>query len=323
MVGLDRLKVDAQADGGYARPVSEHRIRHLQKEWNPFSVQPLAVSRRDGNALYLIDGQHRAEVARLKGLSELPAIIFTGLDRRSEADLYLRFADALPQQAVSQFRARLARGDHVATVIKQTVESVGLKIGLDYNLAHADDGTIVAVTRLERIYTAAKTAQYLYDVLRLIKEVWGVDHRAYQQVVLEAVWQFWAAYREQYDRDRLVTKLREAGIEGVLSRAYAIQSHGEWPRRVDAIAVAIWRVYHEPSLRSHRLEPWAGAKRNPLAETSNARGSRASLIERAREERATLSLNGGPRTPDAKRPAAPAGQVAGRTAPTADTSGSA
>lgn len=290
MVGLDSLKVDAQGDGGYARPVSEHRVQHLLEDWNPFSVQPLAVSKRPNGQLYLIDGQHRVEAARLAGVPELPAIIFEGLDRRAEADLYLRFADALPQQAISQFNARLARGDQSAETVRKTVEQAGLKIAVDYRTAHTDDGIIIAVSRLERIYAVSQSASSLLSVLMLIKAAWGTDHRAYQQVVLEAVWQFWAVYHEQYDSERLLTKLREAGIEGVLSMAYAIQATGAWKRRVDAIAQAMWRVYHEPKLTSHRLDPWQGAKANPLRpRRSSATGSRQALIDKAREERAQLS----------------------------------
>jgi hypothetical protein len=296
MVPLGKLKVAHNTDaGGYARPVSEDRLKRLRKQWDLGKVGTIHVNRRKDGTLWLIDGQHRVEVAREQGLDELPAVVHEGADQAKEADLYLGYADAFPQQALSQFMAQLVRGDREAVAIKAAVESVGLKIGGDYRMAHADDGTVIAINRLERIHGVGGGTG-LRETLLLAKESFDLDHRAYQQAMLEALWQFWAAYHTQYDRDRLVAKLRDVGVEGVTSRAYAIKSHGEWPRTVDALIVAIWRVYHEPKLRSHRLPVWNGRRARPSADGAGirpfAQGTRAARVEKAKKERDQLTLVG-------------------------------
>lgn len=292
MVPLDKLKVDRSAEGGYARSPSEDRLKKRRKDWDIRKVGTIEVNRRADGSLWLIDGQHRWIIASEKGVPALPAAVHHGLTRQQEADLYLGKADAFPQQALSQFMARLVRGDREAMAIKAAVESVGLKIGGDYKAAHVDDGTVIAINRLERIYGIAGAAG-LREALLLAKDAFGLDHRAYQQAMLEATFQFWAAYHNDYDRERLVARLREAGIEGVTSKAYAIKSHGEWPRTVDALVVALWRVYHEPKLRSHRLPVWNGRRARPTPDgsvRSFAAGTRTARVEQARRERAQLSL---------------------------------
>jgi hypothetical protein len=303
LVPLLKLRIDHSTNpGGYARPKSEDRLRKLRREWDLRKVGTLEVSRRADRSLWLINGQHRTEVGIEKGLTELPAIVYEGLSREQEADLYLGFADALPQQALSVFMAKLARGDRAASAIKATVESVGLKVGLDYKAAHTDDGTIIAISRLERIHATAGAAG-LRDLLYLVKDAWGLDHRAYQQAMLEAAFQFWAAYRSMWDRERLVERLKAAGIEGIQSKAYAIRAHGEWSSTVDSLIVAIWRVYHEPRLRGHQLPVWNGKRARVMVDASGnpkpgapktfARGSNAAIRAKATAERKQLSLVGG------------------------------
>jgi hypothetical protein len=298
LVPLAKLHIDHSTNpGGYARPQSEDRIKKLRKELDIRKVGTLEVSRRADGTLWLINGQHRREIGLERGIESLPAIVYEGLDRQAEADLYLGFADALPQQALSVFMAKLSRGDRTAMTVKATVENVGLKVGLDYKAAHADDGTVVAIGRLERIYATAGS-HGLREVLHLAKEAWGFDHRAYQQAMLEALFQFWAAYHTMYDRERLLDHLKSAGLDGLASKAYAIRSHGEWANTVDSLIVAIWRAYHEPKLRGHRLDPWTGKRARPMVDAdgnikSFAAGTRAARIAKATEERQQLSLAGG------------------------------
>jgi hypothetical protein len=294
MVQLEKLRVDHALEGGYARSVSEDRLKRLRKSWDIRKVGTLEVVKRQDGSLFLIDGQHRREVAIEQGIETLPAIIHHDLSVEQEADIYLGKADALPQQALSQFAAQLRRGDREALAIKAAVESVGLKVGLDYRQAHADDGTVIAINRLERIHQHGGGAG-LRETLLLAKDAFGLDHRAYQQAMLEATFQFYAAYHTSYDRERLVSRLQEDGIAKIVQRAYAIRSEGTWPRTVDALVQSMWRTYHEPKLRSHRLPAWTGRRARPtLSDPTRtfASGTRAARVEQARHERAELSVVG-------------------------------
>jgi hypothetical protein len=294
MIPLSKLKVDRAAEGGYARSPSEDRLRKRRKDWDLRKVGTIEVSQRTDGTLWLIDGQHRREVALEMGIEKLPALVHYGLTPEEEADLYLGKADALPQQALSQFMARLRRGDREAKALKAAVEGVGLKIGSDYRMAHSDDGTVIAIGRLERIYTTAGGTG-LREVLLLAKEAWGLDHRAYQQAMLEAVFQFWIAFHTLYDRDRLLQRMKEVGVEGVLAKAYGLRSQGLWPKTVDSLGAALWAIYHEPKLRSHRLPQWTGKRARPLKDgeiREFAPGSRGARVDKARQEREQLRIVG-------------------------------
>lgn len=293
MVPLEKLRIDHAAEGGYARALSEDRIRKRRKDWNIRKVGTIEVVRRQDGSMWLVDGQHRREVALEKGVAELPAVVHSDLTIEEEADLYLGKADAFPQQALAQFAARLRRGDSDARGIKAAVESVGLRIAPNYAHAHADNGQLVAVQRLERIYKQAGGAT-LRAVLQLAHDLWGIDHRVYQQGMLEALYQFYVAYHTLWDEPRLKERLQAVGIEGVLARAFTVQARGGWKSRVDTLIVALHEIYHEPKLRSHTLPAWTG-KRRPVTEDGVkpfARGSREAIREKARQEREQLRIVG-------------------------------
>src|SRR5215831_14199166 len=91
---------------GYARPLSSGRLNWLRRHWDPLACSPLMVSRRADNQLYLMDGNHRRVVAYEKGMQTLPAMIFVGLDRSREADLYTKLGTVLGQTPSTRFRSK-------------------------------------------------------------------------------------------------------------------------------------------------------------------------------------------------------------------------
>src|SRR5258708_6691334 len=93
MVPLDKLRVDRAQEGGYARGLSEDRLGKLRKRWDIRKVGTIEVVRRPDGTMWLVDGQHRREVAIEQGIPELPAVVHNGLGVEDEADLYLGKAD--------------------------------------------------------------------------------------------------------------------------------------------------------------------------------------------------------------------------------------
>lgn len=75
-------------DMSYQRTISAN-VKKLMAEWDNGKCNFLLVSYRDGY-FYVLDGQHRMEVAKSKGLTELPCEILTNLTREEEALIFAR-----------------------------------------------------------------------------------------------------------------------------------------------------------------------------------------------------------------------------------------
>src|SRR5947207_2595614 len=70
------LAVDASYQRGLEDTRSRDLIKRIAAHWNWDLCQPLVVARRQGGALYVIDGQHRLEAARQRGdIAQLPCVV--------------------------------------------------------------------------------------------------------------------------------------------------------------------------------------------------------------------------------------------------------
>jgi hypothetical protein len=54
-------------------------------------VGPPVISRRAGDSLWVIDGNHRRVIAFEKHMLQVAAMVLSGLERAKEADLYTKF----------------------------------------------------------------------------------------------------------------------------------------------------------------------------------------------------------------------------------------
>ena len=63
VVALDELHIDES----YQRPLQNH-VKIIARDWNPTKCDPLKINFREDGNLYVWDGQHRLEAARLRGI---------------------------------------------------------------------------------------------------------------------------------------------------------------------------------------------------------------------------------------------------------------
>src|SRR3546814_15434960 len=84
---IDQLLVDDSYQRSIEGGASQRLIVKIAENWDWRLCLPLIVSRRQG-ALYVIDGQHRYEAAKLRGaIRDLPIVLFDFDDPKAEAEL--------------------------------------------------------------------------------------------------------------------------------------------------------------------------------------------------------------------------------------------
>ena len=242
---------------GYARPLSEHRLKQLRMDWDPLAVSPLTISRRNDNTLWVIDGNHRRVVAYEKGMQQLPAMVHTGLERATEADLYTKLGTVLGQTPWTRFQAKLVAGDQAALDIMQIAQRYDLQIDGYYG---AGDGHIAAVARVEWIY-ARGGAEGLNWVLGFLSAGFGDMREAYGEMQLEGVFGFYVRYADKVNRDEVARMIGASGINAWYDRAASIWSRIDVGARSNtyglAIADAVNEVWKKKGKKGRELlEPW-------------------------------------------------------------------
>lgn len=152
------LPQQLQIDESYQRSIdtgpSQALIRKIAQHWNWDLCQPLVVARREQGDLFVIDGQHRLEAARLRGdIAQLPAVVVNYASPADEAASFVHLNQArTPLNSMQVFHAALASGDSTAIAVRDAIEVAGLTLGRSNNLDRSPPGTVINVGGILRAW---------------------------------------------------------------------------------------------------------------------------------------------------------------------------
>ena len=129
-VPVDQLLVDDTYQRSIEGGTSQAAIKKYAMNWDWRLCMPLLGSRRNGR-IYIIDGQHRLEAAKLRGdIPWLPVVLFDFDDPKSEAELFVAANKSRrPMSTLDNFHAAVAAGDEKAIAINDVVTDAGLVVG--------------------------------------------------------------------------------------------------------------------------------------------------------------------------------------------------
>jgi len=194
----------------YQRNLSQAHIEKTTENFDIFQINPVKVSRRDG-INYVFNGQHTIEIVALaSGSRETPVwcMIYDDLSYSHEADIFanqMKFVKAL--QPYEVFMANIEAGNPDQLMIKDLVESYGLKISYKKGTGH-----ICAVSTLESIYQ--KYGYHILNrVLRLIIGTWEGDYQSFSGNMLNAVTKLCVVYKDRLKDDLFKEKLGAISVK--------------------------------------------------------------------------------------------------------------
>lgn len=144
----NRAIAELSVDGAYQRTPNPRAVQAIAANWDWRLCAPLTVSRRgDPPSLYVIDGQHRLEAAKMRGdIPYLPCIVSVFGSMAEEAGCFVEVNTKRQRvSALDTFRAELAAGDAKAVQISRMVSDAGLAIAPHSNFTAWKPGMISAI----------------------------------------------------------------------------------------------------------------------------------------------------------------------------------
>ena len=200
----------------YQRGLSRANIQKAAADFNIYQINPVKVSRRDG-INYVFNGQHTIEiVALVSGSRETPVwcMIYDDLNYEHEADIFanqMKYVKNL--QPLEIFNANIEAKNEEQLIIKDLVESYGLKIG-----GKKEPGDIYAVSALQNIFR-----KYNYHVLdrtlSIIIATWEGDSYSFSANILNAVAKLIVTYKEELDDEIFKDRLGSISIRQLIREA--------------------------------------------------------------------------------------------------------
>lgn len=235
----------------YQRGLSTGHILRAAEHFDPYQINPVKVSRRDG-VNYVFNGQHTIEiVALVSGSRDTPVwcMIYDDLNYEHEADIFAnqqKYVKALSPLEV--FKANLEAENSDQMIIRDLVTSYGLKIG-----NKKVPGAICAVSTLESIY--GKYGYHVLNrVLRLIVSAWEGDANSFSSCMMNGVAKIVNAFGNDLDdeifKDRLgavsvkqLTRMAKDRRPGAMGYAEAILIEYNGKRKSPYTTLAFERLH--------------------------------------------------------------------------------
>lgn len=131
---------------------SRSLIQRIARGWDWNLFQPLVVARRPDNSLWVVDGQHRLEAARIRNdVDQLPCVIFHPADPTDEAAVFVELNQARrPLTPFALYNAAIAAGDPLAVALEGLLRDAGLSFAGAADVAILKPGQINIVGRVRR-----------------------------------------------------------------------------------------------------------------------------------------------------------------------------
>lgn len=210
------LKVEELHLAPYQREIRQSRVKSYADKYNPNIFGIILVSHRDGE-YYIVDGQHRVEVAKLLGIKTVWCQVLEGLTYEQESEHFYQINDSKSRlNANHKFHSKVEAKDTEALEIVQALKKyrfVYSKEGNEYG-----DNIINAVGTLQQIYKNSGE-DGLSLILEILRKAWNGDHSSLKAEIIKGLYTFVSNYT--YDKNFLIQVLESYTPKGVSDRARA------------------------------------------------------------------------------------------------------
>lgn len=225
----------------YQRNLSGLHVRRTVANFDPYQINPVKVSRRDG-INYVFNGQHTIEIiATVSGSRETPVwcMIYDDLEYQQEADISANQQKYVKQLSPYEiFMANVEAGNDEQLIIKDLIESYGLFLS-----SGKTPGGICAISTLEYLYR--KFGFHVLDrTLRLCIGTWEGEVNSLTANILKGIAKLIVAYEDELKDEIFKEKLGRCSIKE-LSRAAIDRRSGSM-----GYAEAMLNIYNKKQQRN-------------------------------------------------------------------------
>lgn len=190
------LKIDHDM---YQRPLQKN-FKYLLDNWDSNKCDPITVNYRSDGFYYVINGQHRTEAAKAKGVNQIVCDVFVGLSLKEEADLFAGQYDGTTKlNPIDSYRANIVRGEEVDMLIKEICEKYGVLVA--HEKAPKVLGSLTVVRNIVRPSITnsggkssdarenLKIVDWIFDIFK--QSGWESYKDTYNADMMQCLWYVW------------------------------------------------------------------------------------------------------------------------------------
>lgn len=189
------LKIDHDM---YQRPL-QRNFKHILDNWDNDKCDPITVNYRSDGFYYVIDGQHRTEAAKAKGINQLVCNVFVGLSLKEEADLFAGQYDGTTKLSpIDSYRANIVRGEMIDSLIKSVCDKYGISVA--HEKAPRTLGSLTIIRRIVKPpKNSSNKSQVAQENLKIVDWIFSIfresgweDYKdTYNADIMQCLWYVW------------------------------------------------------------------------------------------------------------------------------------
>jgi len=201
-VDIDSLKIDPAAQ----RELNLKRARDIAENLIEDAMGSIVVSERVNGERYVVDGMHRVEACRIKGIKTIKAEVHRGLTQQQEATLFLiKNREAAKVSTLDEYRVGLTAGDELCVNVDKVLRKHNLGLG------SSSTNSVGAVSTVLRI-TKQYGPEILDRTLKIVEAAWGRGKETWDGVILGGVAMFLHRHGDKIDDEELAKKMLKRGL---------------------------------------------------------------------------------------------------------------
>jgi hypothetical protein len=264
------LQIDATYQRSLEASNSQTLIRKIAQFWNWDLCQPLVVARRAGGELFVIDGQHRLEAARLRGdIGQMPCVVVEYASAADEAASFVHLnQQRRPLTKLDIFKAAVASQDPEAVAIVAALNGAGLTVAPHSNHTAWKPGMVSNVAGIEAAWRKHGPA-ISAAAMKVISKAFAGQVLRYAGTIWPGVVAIIAkerAAKSGRDPQQLIEMLKEKSQQSwrsAVMRFKADDPNIRYSEAVERALLSVWDGLEPPKAepaRSHRV-----VKMQPIA----------------------------------------------------------
>lgn len=185
---LHDLRIDEQYQRTIETAQSQALIRKIAMYWNWDLCQPLVVSRR-GNHLFVIDGQHRWEAAKLRDdIEDLPCVVVSYPDAAMEAAAFVELnQQRRPLAKLDVFKAAVAAGDPESAKIVEAMAEAGLSLAPHTNWTTWKPGMVSHIGGIQAAWRKGGD-QVARTAMHALAKAYPAEKLRYAGTIFPGIW---------------------------------------------------------------------------------------------------------------------------------------
>lgn len=213
VVALDELHIDES----YQRPLQNH-VKIIARDWNSTKCDPLKINFREDGNLYVWDGQHRLEAARLRGIKYLLCDITVGLTQEQEAELFgCQGMGIKKPDPYDIFKANVCAGEEIDTAIKDMCDIYDLVVNRNNKKA----GNLSCLTLVRDIFKKGDEKYFDWVLELLHKARWNEFPQSHCHRIVNSLYEIRKSSEEQKEfvQRKLIAYLKKTNPDDLLINA--------------------------------------------------------------------------------------------------------